>query len=295
MKWILMVLWGVFWIKPVTCWAVDGGLLVSPPFVSLTIGGEKEISKELIIRNDSKQPLTFKIRAVDFGTMDESGGVAFLGNDKKEGESKYGLASWLLLEKDALVIDPGKEESLKVTVINKESLSPGGHYGAVWLVLDENGTKKIGLSMSYASLFYVAKMGGAKYGMSLNRAIFDKNWWKKLENIEFRFQNTGNVHLVPRGVVEVFDSFGKKVAKGVINADSTIMLPESFRVYGVKLNNLTRWWPGRYRVEVNYRYDGKSDFEKLEYQGNYWPWWLLSLPVFLVVVFAVMIGRKRRR
>lgn len=289
MKRLIWLIIGLFLWRPPVCWAVEGGLSISPPFVSLTIGEEKEVRQELVIKNDSKQSLSFKVKVVDFGSMDESGGIAFL-------ETKYGLASWLSLEKDALIVGPGEKETLGVTVLNKESLSPGGHYGAVWLMTDEaEGTGKIGLSMSYASLFYVIKNGGAHYSMDLKGVSFGKNWWKRPVGVDLRFQNTGNVHLVPRGLIEVFDSGGRKVAKGVVNDSSAIILPESFRIYETNLNYLTKWWwPGRYRLEVSYRYEGRSDFEKKEYFGNYWPWWLLALPGLFVFVFFLIVGKKRR-
>ena len=76
---------------------------------------------------------------MDFGSLDASGGVAFLGASDNLAH-KYALASWMRPEKDAVFLDAGETETLKIVIENRESLSPGGHYGAVLFQVshDEN-------------------------------------------------------------------------------------------------------------------------------------------------------------
>jgi hypothetical protein len=127
-------------LVPVFC-SASGGIVVEPAFQEVTFTNEASVIPfRVTLRNDSAVPVTLRPSVVDFGSLDESGGVAFLGN-AEELSRKYALASWMRPEKDVLSLGPGESEELEVTIENRESLSPGGHYGALLFQLsnEENG------------------------------------------------------------------------------------------------------------------------------------------------------------
>ena len=239
---------------------------VSPMFQEVMIeAGQEEPAVEVAVTNDTETLQVFRLSVVDFGTLDESGGVAFLGASG-DLERKYGLASWLTLEKDALAVSPGETQGLKVTIENRESLSPGGHYAAVLFRIEnpegkaENGVAQVGVSQSLASLVFVKKTGGEITNLDLKGTEWRKNIFGFPVEAKLRFQNTGNVHVVPRGTVEVKDMLERTVAKGSINAESGIILPETFRQYVVTLQEIAQpLVPGPYTAFIHYRYDGKEE------------------------------------
>ena len=96
------------------------GFSIAPFFQEVTLENSQEKAKfNLEVSNMTDAPAVFFLSALDFGALDESGGVAFLGatNDL---EKKYGLASWISLEKDTLAINPGEKQIVPVTIENKE-------------------------------------------------------------------------------------------------------------------------------------------------------------------------------
>jgi hypothetical protein len=100
--------------------------------------------------------------------------------------------------------------------------------------------------------------------------------------ISLRFQNSGNVDIVPRGRAMLVDPFGRVVAKGIINEDSARILPESFRVYHLKLSPLSAYvLPGPYTVMTEYRFDGQDAFQTIPEQRVFaWGiafWWLVGI------------------
>lgn len=246
--------------------AENDGIHLSPPFEEIVINNEKsEVEFELEIGNDSQTSQLFELSVVDFGSLDETGGVAFLTTNTDKSEKKYALASWIVFEKSEVIVASGGKEKVKVTILNKESLSPGGHYGAV-LVTYRNEERwegdKVGINHSMASLIYVQKSGGETKNLILRNVNWKNPLFEVVKKIELRFENNGNVHLIPRGKVEI-NYLGKLVGKGIINERSAIILPESFRKLEVEMDWFSKWkWPGIYSVEIDYRFDGNEKFIK---------------------------------
>ena len=237
----LLLSWCLFFPNKILAQNKFNGFSISPPFQEIIIDKDNSEKKiEIEVFNKTEKQETFKISAVDFGSLDDSGGLAFLTMNSDNNEKKYSLASWIILEKDSVVLDSNTSFKLKVIISNKESLSPGGHYGAVLVTLDsekDSNQKNIGVNQAYASLLFVKKVGGEKYELNFKNVDLKNNWFKLPEQVKLRFQNSGNMHVIPRGIVELRDSFGRIVKKGIINQESSIVLPESFRVLNVDLKN----------------------------------------------------------
>jgi hypothetical protein len=276
------------------------GVYLSPPLKDIIINGNQaESSFVLEIGNNNDVPITVDLSVVDFGSMNESGGVAFLSSSV--GERKYALASWISLEKNSISIEPNENQKIKLTVINKDSLLPGGHYGAILATVrvdSKEGGDKVNLAQSMATLMYVLKTGGEKYGLMFRNMETKNDWWLTSSQIKLRFENNGNVHVVPRGIVEVKNGNNLLVAKGVINEGSAKILPETFRVLPVLVRPLVWWqWPGIYTIEVYYRYDGKDEFSVFKHSYIYIGKEGIILGVMaavLVAVLVVLIRRKHR-
>lgn len=263
------------------------GFSISPFFQEISIGKDQTSAPfSVAVRNTTNAPVVFRLSVLDFGTLDESGGVAFLGASDN---LKYSLASWVSLPDDTLVLPPGEARTVTGAIENRESLSPGGHYGALFFKIEEDGggdsSQKIAFDPSFASLLFVRKIGGETYGLNLNRIDFPVNRFTVPDALKLRFQNTGNVHVTPRGTAEVTDPLGRLVLKSVVNGESGIVLPESFRVFPGKFFPVAPLLvPGRYILSVAYRYDGRDDFvtERRSF--------VLIPPLFLLAFGATLAG-----
>lgn len=255
-------------------WAAEkGSFSVRPAFSDVKVDSEtKQSTIEIEIDNQGQKETVFNISVVDFGSMDETGGLAFITVNDNISERKYALASWISLEKEMVEVMPGKTEKIKATILNKNSLSPGGHYGAILVTAKSNDGREgetVGINQSMASLVYVLKSGGEKSSLQISSVEVKNNFFKFPDEIKLRFWNEGNIHVVPRGIVEIKDGRGRTVAKGVINEGSVRIFPESYRIVDLEIKRLRKWsWPGKYKMEVNYRYDGKETFSAV--QENYW-------------------------
>lgn len=284
---------------------VASGFLVKPFYKEINLDKEQEEeSFALTVENNSGQSAIFRITVLDFGSLDESGGVAFLGNSDQS--RKYGLASWMNLEKDVIALNSGEKQEVGVKIINKESLSPGGHYGAVLLKMENDDGEgnspekepRVTLNQSFASLIFVRKTGGENFGLTLKEEEFNSDFFSAPDKVNLRFQNVGNVHVTPRGIVEFFDPFGRKISAGVINPESGIILPETFRQYGVDLKDLMKaFLPGFYTAKISYRYDGMEIFSDSSHKFFLLPLAGLMILFFLMVIIlaAVYILHKKKK
>lgn len=242
---------------------------VSPAFRELTITQtQPQAEFEVKVRNPSSRRMEFALNVVDFGSLDESGGVAFLGVDPSGQKRRHGLAPWMRLSAQRLSVDPGQTGTVKALVENRRDLAPGGHYGAVILTpVDPDPAKdgNVRLRQSISSLVLVKKLGGEFYDLRLQEAETDGRPFSVPNLSRLRFGNTGNVHAVPRGMVRVVDPRGRVVAKGIINPASSPILPASIRRYRVELDALgPAVIPGTYRVITQYRHDATDEVSTRE-------------------------------
>lgn len=268
-----------------------GSFSVSPLFSEIEIGDESEKTFFLDVTNDTADPVVFRLSFVDFGSLDESGGIAFLGKGS-DFQQQYGLSSWMSAEKDVVTVFPQEKESVRITITNKESLSPGGHYGAVLFRIEKEGEgmdnidSNVSISPNFTALVFVRKSGGEITNFQYLESIIRKDIFSIPDKVNLRFQNSGNTHVTPRGRIEVRDMLGKTVRKGILNEESGRMLPESYRVYPVSLKSLEKaMLPGYYTVSVQYRYDGQEEFSVLPEQ-RFFSWgvsffWGIAFLIFL--------------
>lgn len=260
---------------------LQNGISISPMFQEVVLDKDSP-SKTFSLQasNTTDSLVTLRLSVLDFGSLDESGGVAFLGAEQNF-EKQYSLASWIRLDRDALVLGPGESQTVEVTFENRESLSPGGHYGAIFFKMENSGADTVGangkpniaVSQSFSSLIFAKKLGGERYDLGAPDIGISKSFFFLPQSFSLRFQNKGNVHVVPRGTVTVTDPRGNMVEKGIINEESAIILPETFRTYVVRPSVFARsFLPGYYTATVQYRYDGNEDFASKNTRFFFMPW-----------------------
>ncbi len=249
-------------------WAEGGappGVTVSPATKEVDLRTTGDASFDISIGNNTNFPMTFRLSELDFGSLDESGGVAFSGAGK-ELDKQYSLAAWIHPERDALTLQSGETQSVRVVVENSPSLGPGGHYGAVMFTLDtpQDDPKipqEVAIEQLFSALIFVKKEGGGSQNLLLQGQDIERTWFRLPEKEVLHFRNDGNMHVTPRGTVVLTDPRGAVIAKGVINESSTLIMPGTERVYPVKLKFLTNTWlPGKYSLRAAYRFDGREDF-----------------------------------
>lgn len=280
--------------------ADSGGFSISPAFQEIDLvqsDKKKEFFVKISNRTDAIQEI--RLEAVDFEDSGEPGEVFFSKDGNSDFVKKYGLVSWIRLEKNIIVLEPQSEEKVLATIENRDSLSPGGHYVAVMATIgggkDENQDfSGVGLEQSIASLVFVKKIGGEIYFLDLKKISLPNIAFSLPEKINLEFENSGNVHVVPRGIIEILGPFGRVLGKGVINRSSAIILPGMVRAGNHTLDRRSAlFFPGHYTVRVNYRYDGQDGFMTKE--TDFFSWgsiWADLIALLTILSLSAIVTRS---
>jgi hypothetical protein len=254
------------WLLPQPVQAQPGGITVTPSIREVNLN-PTDISKtfDINITNQTAAVQTFSITPQDFGSLDETGGIFFAGAQTNKLEKKYGIASWVSLSDRELVVQPKATAKLLVTIKNEPSLQPGGHYGAIMVAAHTAGksaNNAIGLNQTLSSLILAKKIGGERYDLRLDSINHNNSWLHLPRFAKLRFYNPGNVHVVPRGTVQLMTPSGAIVAEGIINEESAAVLPGTHRQLSSTLHTVGKpgLWPAFYKLKVTYRYDGLDRF-----------------------------------
>ncbi len=272
------------------------GIEVSSPLYEYTIKPGSVQQDIIKIKNVGSQVQTYFPQALDFKSDNKSGTPVFL----KEGEENgtYSLAKWILVSKDKITIEPGKSEALNFNISVPEDAEPGGHYAGILFstepVVPTEGTG-IGLTSKVGSLVLVRVAGDAKEAAKITDFSADKDTYDKAEvKFSTTVENTGNVHVQPKGVIEVKNVFGGTVAGLDVNQLASNVLPGSSRIFdsswkdpGFKL--------GYYTATVTLSYGDPA--QTTTSKTNFWiiPWMTLLIALIVIaIVLAVLIFAIKR-
>ena len=253
--------------------ALPVGITISPSLKDITINpGLIKANTTVTITNNSGSRLIGTIRLLDIDTS-QSTGFSFLDN-VAGASAQYNLANYLSLPNgDVLNLASGQSVTIPVVIDNRTDLAPGGHYGAVVVGFGSPSpagvSAKADFKQQLASLLFVRKRGGERYGLELNELrLLPAN--EIPSTVVLKFHNSGNVHVAPLGYITVADQKGKVVSKGIINTDATLLLPGRDKLLETTMQ-ATNKHPaaGRYTVTAHYRYDEAGAFTTKSVQFSY--------------------------
>lgn len=299
-----LVALAVMWPPPVSAAAAQsaGGIALSPFEQAINIlPTDTDKVFNLTLTNHTNHLEELDLKTQDFGSLNDTGGVLLEGSNSYTG--RYGLASWLTLGTDTVILQPGESRTVPVTITNRADLQPGGHYGAVVASvnsLNDQSGNHVAINQRLLSLIFVDKVGGDHFALHLDSIEQNGNWLHLPNDIILRFQNPGNIHVVPRGIVKLVSPGGSVVAQGLINDESAFILPETFRQLYVPLTPAAKAppLPGLYHLVIDYRYDGINRYAVKTVTVSF-----IDLGLYVVLVALLTAGcfwwrhhhRKRRK
>lgn len=284
-------------LQPVALAASPTGITVTPSMDSITIA-ETEPEKRLavMITNNTDSAVALELTTQDFGALEDTGGLFFLGSKPDTSWDNHRLAAWMRVSPGTIHLKPREQQVVTALITDTDTLSPGGHYGAIVAKLTSSPSNtNLAINQAVSSLFFVNKQGGDVLGMSLQKLQVDIAWWGQPHEVTVSFANTGNTHVVPRGSVRLQDPFKKTIAQGTINQASTALLPNTKQTFTVHLGQSgLPWWPGTYTMRVDYRHDG-SDTLKTATKQLFSPGIMgVAITVALIVGGIVWVVRRSR-
>ena len=276
--------------------ALAKNIVIEPAYQTVDLNKGETVEAEITLKNNTDKAITFNLFTLNF-SQNESGVIEFIGKDTTN--YSYALASYISLPQDSITVEAQSTDTVTVTISDRQDLSPGGHYAAV--VAQAEGTENVKSATQFtpalASLLLLRKTGGEIFNLSLK----DVSWPDRFmhlfypKNVALTFQNEGNIHIIPRGRIEVYDTFGRLTHKGVLNTASKYIFPSSRRTIEVPISRVASILP----VSIDHIIiKGNDSLNKVSY--SYRETYLYINPIFAGIAImatfaATYISIRRRR
>jgi hypothetical protein len=277
-------------------------ITVRPFLQELSLNSDESSKQfELTVSNNSTFKQVFHLSTVDFGALNETGGLVFEGANSKQFNHQYGLAKWLSIGQNDFELAADKSANITIRVNNDTDLAPGAHYAAVIVSASRSvaPVEQLTITPKVSSLVFLTKHGGEKYDIHLASVSHNGKLWRPPSLVNLRLKSTGNTYIIPRGVVSLKQ--GKRIlAKGIINPQSSIVLPQSIRAFDVPLSTVASANKSllltHYAIQVDYRYDGNPNFATRTYPQFYInkTQVLGLLVIVIVIVGGLVYGFKNK-
>lgn len=295
----LFIIIGIFF--PLFSHAQDAlSLSVSPTLFDMTANPEQEWVSTIRVINSNSYDITVYVDVVNFTPKGEGGVGEFLPVLPEESQGQT-LAEWIDVKNDELKVPAEKTVDIPLDIKIPADAPPGGHYAAVMIgtksLNDDKKKTMVETAQVVTSLVFLRVTGDVIEKGSIRSFRGLEYLVDKPEmTLELRFQNDGNVHLLPQGQIKISNMWGQE--RGLIPVNQKTLfgnvLPEQIRKYTF---SWTGEWSifdmGRYKAVATLGYGADSkQFTSSETSFWFIPWKIASsilLGLFLFI-YVMMWG-----
>nr|MBP7928183.1 hypothetical protein [Patescibacteria group bacterium] len=244
--------------------ATSSLLKIQPSFQEITIT-ENDVQKQVLltIENTTLDDITFTFDVLDIRQVDLQGNIGLVEKPTSNDNPK----AWFIDTPDSVLVKSNENKEVIIHIKNSIDLLPGGHYVAVVAKSSQQANQdNFQVFPALSTFLLVKKEGGELYQLVLKKSLdVPAISFSFPRHVTLTFENTGNVHVKPYGLVTLSDAFNRVIRKGIINESSQIILPAAQREYIVPLRTLHFGWPFMlYRLTVT----GHTDFGNVEYNES---------------------------
>lgn len=296
-KKLVFIILLLFLFTTKTSFAQQKGISVTPSIMHLDLATDSP-EYTLTYENNTNTDITLLLSLSDFNELEESYKINFLESQEAK-NYKYSLSSWVTFENNRLQLSPNEKKNVRV-FIDKDKITKGGHYASILAKIEQNEEeKKVNVRGVLSSLLFVRASTGKEIEDGKIRSFRpQRDGIEHPDSFILRFENSGNVHIVPFGYIEILDPLGNKVAKGIFNENSLDALPESIRRYDVKVNPFQKLLiPGFYnaRVYLHFGKTNKEIYSNVSFfsQGSF-DFTKIGLILSLVVIVSIYYFRRKK-
>lgn len=289
-KLILLAILFVLWPLSVSAATATpaSGITVAPALLTAQIGSKQtQTSVTIGVRNNFEVPVTVSAELNGFDVRNNA--LVPTVNAEKT------LAGVVSLSPAEIVIEPGTSKNITIVVKDTPNLAPGGHYLSILLtetaVNGRVSTSQLALKPAVSATLYVIKEDGAVRNLQARSLHLQHSLFSLPKKADVTFFNTGNVAVIPRGIMRLgaVTPAAVAISQGVINQQSAPLYPQASITLQAQLPaGSATFLPGRYQAGLEYRYDGQESSQQLS--TNFWYVPKLFVFTVLLLVTAVSIG-----
>lgn len=267
--------------------SVASAATVISPITELEADPGTTVNGIVKLYNETTSNLVLTSEIEQFTTGDETGVPVFIPE-----QNKNDFLQWFSLAETELLMLPGQVAIIPFEVTVPVNAVPGGYYSAIFwkdLPVQQGEQKNLAISTRVGTLVFLKVKGEIiesanllSFGTVENKKVF----YGLPVNFIARVENTGNVHLQPKGTITLTNIFGQTKNLELTDGKQSV-LPNSTRQFEVfwgstNLTNnfLVQYWNklkeefsslsfGPYSAKLNLSY-GSGDQVQLNSQTEFW-------------------------
>ena len=267
-------------------------MTITPPLFQIVASPGDVWQSSVKVVNTNDYDITVFASVVDFGSIGEEGHAQFIPILADENLNPHSLAKWIALPIEGIAVPRGQSAKIPFTVTVPQGAEPGGHYAAILIGTHPIGERTKGASVSVSSLvsslLFMRVPGDVREAGDIREFTTTKNIYRDLEaSFVMRFENKGNVHVLPQGVITITNMWGKE--RGIIPINEATdfgnVLPNSTRKYEFL-------WKGDYSIFEAGRYkaiatlvfgaDARQSVSRITY------FWFIPIVPMLLILGALL-------
>ncbi len=279
-------------------------ITVTPPLYQITQTAGTEWRSQLRVVNSNDYDITVTVSPKDFHPDGETGNAVFEDGPRRDASDPEKMSGWISVPSESITLARGVTAEIPFSIRVPENADPGGHYGAIMVSTkpgELGNSSGAGVSSAVTSLIFLRVPGDVHEKGSIRDFYTEDSVIERPEaRFVVRFENEGNVHLVPQGEIVISNMWGKVRGKVSINESSTFgnVLPGSTRKFEFlwKEIDASPLEVGRYRAVATIVY-GTDERSTVERTVFFWivPWKPVSAILITIFLFVWSIAFMLRR
>lgn len=268
------------------------GMSAIPPRLEVTAKPGEVITKEIKIRNESKNEKFINTTSQDFIITDDLGTPLQITNTDQS-MNRWAASSWIQVSPSRVRLKPGETKSLTLTIITPEDAIPGGHYAMVLhspnndVTISQTGAA---IQTNVGTLVYITVPGEITENASIKE--FSAPRFSEYGPINFKtiITNLSDIHITPAGSINIYNTFGFQTS--TIKLNNTNIFPYTSREFLSTLNRKLMF--GRYKAQINAVYGATGQL--LTATLFFWviPYKLVALIITIIVIILILKTKFKR-
>ncbi|QQR64960.1 DUF916 domain-containing protein [Candidatus Kaiserbacteria bacterium] len=274
---------------------VYGDFVIGPGKLELTINPGETKTVEITVSNRTGKERIFEVVAEDArGSSDPNQTIILLGNDR----GPYSMKDLVSVPAQRFSLPHNERARIPVTIHIPADAEPGGRYGSMLVSTvsqeaqpggDGTTQPQSAIVARIGSIFFITIPGDVDKSGILKEfgTVGNKKFYQKGPiNFGILFENTGSIHLTPRGEIRVVNTFGEEV--GQITLEPWFVLPGALRLREVIWDRELLF--GRYTATLVLERGYDDAVDTLTYSFWILPWKPLA-GGFAIVFFVLFLIR----
>ncbi len=266
----------------------ETGISIKPALVEETADPGEQLIFDISVTNLSEFEQTYYLSVRDIVGAGDNGAPIFA--DESLELTGFEISQWVTLGAEEILVAPGADKIVTVTINVPTDATPGSHFGGVFTSLVPPKMRESGAAVGYdVGNIISIRIAGDVLEQGTIRSFSTGNYIYGNLNVDFnaRVENSGNTLIRPFGPLEVYNMFGQRVDTLTFNESQAGVFPKQTREFTINWTGEGQGF-GRYKANLSLIYGPQGQQQTM---SNTVTFWVLPINIILPAggVLAVLL------